>query len=567
MGVTARLPLPRRLKTAAILTVVCLTLGFLVSYAATRLRWQGAYSMTLHLQALTQFERPGNFPLRLFWLGSLFAGSCCSLGALVYRGSGRAVPDLHGSARWAGWPEICRAGLLGAGLYVGGYRRRNRLYHLRDDGETHLLTFAPTRSGKGVSIILPTLLTNEDKSFFVFDIKGENYALSSRWREKAGNRIVKLEPAGAESHRYNPLDEIVWGSPTAIKDIQNLATILTDSGKKARDSHWEDKAREALTGLIIYTLEDPDRERTLHAVGSLLTDPERDQEETLEQLVEDCEHAEARKHLASLRHTPEKERGSIISTLHKTFELFADPLIRQNTAESDFSLDELVDGPAPMTMYFVVQPNDLDRLSSLCRIFITQLLNRLVHGMTFEGGRAQRRRRHSLVLMLDEFAAMKNLPAFESSLAFIAGYGVRAHLIVQDLDQIIKHYGRENGILGNCSIRIAFAPNTNVTADYLSKELGNQTVVREKISTSGREWSLKDSRSSSMDEVSRPLLTPDEARRLKPIAVDGGEEPGGECLIMREGHYPIRGTRVLFFQNPVFLARSRMEPAKIVHQE
>ena len=558
----------RRVRTALVVLVPCLVLSFLFSLGAVRLRWSSAHGPGTHLAHLLDPARPGDLPRRLFVLSFLLSGSFACLCALVHRGEGRPVPDLHGSARWATWEEIRRSGLLdGRGLHVGGYRHRGRLHHLRDESDTHLLTFAPTRSGKGVSIILPSLLTNPEKSFFVFDIKGENHALSSGWREKAGNRVIKLEPASPDSHRYNPLDEISWKSPRAIRDIQNLAGILTHTGASSRERHWEDKAREALTGLLIHALEDPERSRTLHAVGRRLVDPERDEEETLAGLVDACLDEEGRAMLAALLHTPERERGSILSTLRKCFELFADPVLRDNTSESDFSIGDLVDGEAPVTLYFVVQPDDLDRLGPLCRIFLTQLLNRLISGLVFHRGRGVGPGRHPLVLMLDEFASMKGIPAFESALAYMAGYGVRAHLIVQDLDQITRLYGRNCGILGNCSTRIAFAPNTNATAEYLSRALGTRTVVRSRVSSSGREWSLRSSRSLSVDEVARPLLTPEETMRLRPIDTTHPDEPGGQTLILREGRHPILGTRVLYFRDPELAARSRIPPAGVVRRE
>ena len=138
---------------------------------------------------------------------------------------------------------------------------------------------------------------------------------------------------------------------------------------------------------------------------------------------------------------------------------------------------------------------------------------------------------------------------------------------MQDLDQINRIYGRDSSILGNCATHIAFAPNTNATAEYLSRALGTRTVVRTRISTSGKEWSLGSSRSVSSDEVSRPLLTPDETRRLAPIDLSRPEDPGGRTLILREGQRPILGTRILYFRNPVLSARSRLPAARVARPD
>ena len=552
----------QRLMVATAVIGAAAAVGFVVSYYAAAHRWSGAYGPMTHIRILSDVGSAENHPLEVFAAVSLTLLAFGALATLTYRGSSKAVPDLHGSARWTTWREIRKDGLLGSGLHLGGFRHRGRVHHLRDDSNTHLLTFAPTRSGKGVSIIIPTLLTNHEKSFFVLDIKGENHALSSGWRESAGNRIIRLAFADHESHRYNPLDEIEWGSDTAIKEVQNLAGILTSTGKLSHDSHWADKAREALTGLLIHTLEDRTREQSLHAVGNLLVDPDKDLEETLNGLVEGCRHPEGKQLVTALRNTPTREQGSIISSLRKSFELFADPIVRRNTSDSDFRIADLVDGEEPTSLYFVIEPNDLDRLAPLARVFLTQLISRLAHGMAFRAGQGVSRHKHPLVLLLDEFASLQSMPVVEHAIAFMAGYGIRAHIIVQDLDQITKHYGRENGIIGNCATRIAFAPNNTNTAEHLSKSLGNRTVVRTRTSTSGKEWSLSSSRSGSIEETGRPLMTGDEIRRLAPMA-RAGPDPGGEILILREGKYPIKGTRTPFFRNPAFLERSRMAPARI----
>ena len=180
--------------------------------------------------------------------------------------------------------------------------------------------------------------------------------------------------------------------------------------------------------------------------------------------------------------------------------------------------------------------------------------------MEFESGSSRQKNKHELVLMLDEFASMRYMPIIEEGLAYIAGYGVRAYLIVQDLDQITKYYGKENGVIGNCHTQIAFAPNSNQTAMYLSQQLGKKTIVRRKIS---RSTGKSRSKSISIDELGRDLLTAEETRRLKPIDLESKTLEGGETLIMRSGEYPIKGTRILYFRNETFSARSKMPPARI----
>jgi type IV secretion system protein VirD4 len=87
-------------------------------------------------------------------------------------------------------------------------------------------------------------------------------------------------------------------------------------------------------------------------------------------------------------------------------------------------------------------------------------------------------RRHQVLMMLDEFPALGRLDFFETSLAFMAGYGVRADRIAQSLNQIDKAYGEHNSILDNCHVRVAFSTNDERTARRISDSLGGATGQR-----------------------------------------------------------------------------------------
>lgn len=557
----------KKLVIVAIVGVTAFAAAWFGSYYAVKSRRNlETYTMQEHLVTLqTSKQTKEKFALKIFMSSGMGVMVLPMLMAVAKAASGNTIKDLHGSARWAKFDDIKKTNLLdGKGVYVGGYKNSKELLHLRDESNTHVLAFAPTRSGKGVALILPTLLTNHEKSFFVYDIKGENYALTSGWRATAGNTIYKFEPASFESHRYNPLDEIKYGSPSFTKDVQTLADILHSSGdgKGKAEDHWTSKARELSTALIIYTLEDSSRDSTLYYIGNLLTDPEEDLEGTIENLVETCRHRDAKNILVKLRNTPDKERGSIISTFARAFELYSDPIIRRNTETSDFKISDLVNGASPTSLYFIIQPNDLSRLSNIARIFVTQMLNKLIHGMEFEEGTSKQKNAHQLILMLDEFASMKYMPVIEEGLAFIAGYGVRAYIIVQDIEQIYKYYTRENSILGNCHTQISYAPNNNATKRHVSEQLGKMTIIQKKItkSSGGGKGS---STSRSTQEVGRELLTPEEAGRLKMISLEEKGKEGGETLIMQSGNYPIKGTRVLYFLNDTLSARSKVPAIKI----
>jgi type IV secretion system protein VirD4 len=181
----------------------------------------------------------------------------------------------YGSARWVETGELRRAGLLGPdGVLLGRWRGK----YLRHDGPEHVLCFAPTRSGKGVGLVVPTLLTWPGAAI-VHDIKGENWALTAGWRARFG-RVLLFDPTNAASAAYNPLLEVRRGE-WEVRDVQNIADVLVDpEGALERRNHWEKTSHSLLVGAILHVLyAEPDK--TLAGVASFLSDPGRPIETTL----------------------------------------------------------------------------------------------------------------------------------------------------------------------------------------------------------------------------------------------------------------------------------------------
>src|SRR5262249_12794078 len=143
--------------------------------------------------------------------------------------------DLHGSARWASPVDIETTGLIDApqGVYVGGWHDRaaGRLHYLRHDGPEHVLAFAPTRSGKGVGLVIPTLLAWSE-SAVIYDIKGENWAKTAGFRAQCGHLCFKFSPVEqGNGSRFNPLAEVRIGTPRDVSDAQNIAKIIVRTGE------------------------------------------------------------------------------------------------------------------------------------------------------------------------------------------------------------------------------------------------------------------------------------------------------------------------------------------------
>ena len=473
---------------------------------------------------------------------------------------------LHGSARWARRADIAAAGLLSqTGVVVGGWRRAGRTVTLRHDGPEHVLAFAPTRSGKGVGLVLPTLLS-WPHSALVLDIKGENHALSAGWRASIGQRVLRFDPSATHgSHRFNPLAEIRLGSDREIADTQNVAAIIIDPDGKGLYDFWMKSGFAWLTAATLHVLyrvrDDTGRTASLVDVGRHLAAADDGGMEAMLAGMRDYDHGRpavndlVRQAARTMIDRAPAERSGVHSSALTELDLYRDPIVAANIAVSDFALADLMGGENPATLYLVVPPSDIDRLRPLLRVVLNLFLRRL----TGETGVAADRpgHNHRLLLMLDEFAALGKLEIFERALAFMAGYDLKCFIIVQDIAQLRKAYGAEESIFSNCHIRIAHAPNRVETARMLSEMTGKTTVVQKKRARSHRALEWAGSLSDSLAATGRPLLTADECMQLPGLRA-GRRAIAGDMLIFPAGFPPIHGRQALFFQDKVLAARARI---------
>lgn len=510
---------------------------------------------------------------------------------LLTRNLQKVTPDLHGTAHWMPGEEIKKSGLIGAGegVYIGGWtevRKRLRIFkanivhYLRHNGPEHVMAIAPTRSGKGVGLVLPTLLSWA-QSVVVYDIKGEAWALTAGWRRSIGQIALRFDPADTTGTgvKYNPLDEVRLGSELEVGDVQNLVTMIVDPDGKGLNDHWAKTGHALLVGAVLHVMY-AERKKTLAGVAEFLSDPSRTFEDTLSMMLETQHdpqgvnnwtdsageptlvHPVVAASARDMLNKAENERSGVLSTAMSFLTLFRDPIVAMNTSCSEFKIRDLMNHEVPVSLYLVVRPSNADRLKPLTRLILNQIVRGLTEKMEFKGGRSVAGFKHRLLLLIDEFPSLGKLEIFEQALAFIAGYGMKAYLIIQDIAQLQKHYGREESITSNCHIRIAFAPNRFETGKWLSDMVGTTTVVKNTYSYSGkRSKNAMDSISSQVNEVARPLLTPDEVMRLRAPTKDaqGNITDAGEMLIFQAGYAPIKGTQILYFLDPTFNERSLIE--------
>ena len=503
---------------------------------------------------------PVYFPLIFFWWwyaydayapsifleGGIIAASggfisiTAAIAISVMRAREEREAATYGSARWATTKEIKSAQLMNpSGVVLGKFDNN----YLRHDGPEHVLCFAPTRSGKGVGLVVPSLLTWPG-SVIVHDIKGENWSLTSRFRAGFG-RVLLFDPTNLNSNAYNPLLEIRRG-PSEIRDVQNIADVLVDpEGSLDRRNHWEKTSHSLLVGAILHVLY-AEANKSLAGVANFLSDPTRDIKSTLDLMMrtphlgQDKPHPVVASAARELKNKSDNECSGVLSTAMSFLGLYRDPIVAEVTSQCDWRIADLTSNDRPTTLYIVIPPSDISRTKPLIRLMLNQIGRRLTEDLE------EKNKRHRLLLMLDEFPALGRLDFFERALAFMAGYGIKAFLIAQSLNQIEKAYGANNSILDNCHVRVSFATNDERTAKRVSDALGMATEIRAMKNYAGHRLSpwlghLMVSRS----ETARPLLTPGEIMQLSP----------DDEIVMVSGTRPIRAKKARYYEDAYLIER------------
>ena len=530
------------------------------------------YDQALGTPWFAAFKMPIYYPWRLFewWYAyeayapSIFmrGGAIAASGELIgivvavagslWRARQSKNVTTYGSARWANDSDVVKADLLNSsGVFLGKWKEN----YLRHDGPEHVMAFAPTRSGKGVGLVVPTLLSWTG-SAVIHDIKGENWQLTAGWRSTFSHCLL-FDPTNPLSARYNPLLEVRKGA-REVRDVQNIADILVDpEGSLERRSHWEKTGHALLVGVILHVLY-AEEEKTLARVAAFLSDPACSFERSLKIMMttnhlgaadDPKVHPVVAQAARELLNKSENERSGVLSTAMSFLGLYRDPTVAHVTSACDWRIADLIDADNPVSLYLVVPPSDISRTKPLVRLILNQIGRRLTEDLES----ATAGKRHKLLMMLDEFPALGRLDFFESALAFMAGYGVRAYLIAQSLNQIEKAYGANNSILDNCHVRVAFAANDERTAKRISDALGTATELRAQKNYAGHRlapWLAHVM--VSRQETARPLLTPGEVMQL----------PEDEAIALVAGVAPIRAQKLKYFADDNF-AQRRLPPPPI----
>lgn len=535
-----------------IATVMALWAAGALFFALNKSLPHGVTPMTWLTYAHFYWHQPDQRQVLLVSLIVPAAFALFPLGALLAWLGGKD-PELHGSARFATPADVRQAGLMGTkGIIVGKLNGR----FLQFPGQQFCLLAAPTRSGKGVSFVIPNLL-NWPGSCVVLDIKLENFLLTSGYRAQHKQKVFLFNPYAEDgrTHRWNPLDGISRDPNLRVGDLLTLAASLYPANPGDKDAFWADSAKNLFLGLALMVMETLDMPTTLGEILRQSSGKGRGLKEYLTDLINarnaiespfsgDCVDA-----LNRFLGASDNTLANIVSSFTAPLVIFANPLVDAATSASDFDIGRVRDDK--MTVYIGIQPNRLADASLLINVLFSQLININTRALPSADGHATQ-----CLLILDEFPALGKIAVIARANAFIAGYGLRLLTIVQSLAQLEAVYGQNDArtLVTNHAMQILFTPREQRDANAYSEMLGYYTV---KSTSTGRSTNrglgAGGSSSENISDQRRALLMPQE---LKALSDD-------EQIIVLENSLPIRSQKAKFFRERAFVDRLREISARL----
>lgn len=450
---------------------------------------------------------------------------------------------LHGGARWASRADQAAAGLRSReGILLG----RTATGLLISGGADHVMLYAPTRTGKGVGVVIPNLLAWPG-SVVVLDIKRENYEATAGFRAAAGQRVLLFDPLALDGRttRFNPLGHIDRTSTMAVMDELQRMSVMLFPGHDHADPFWSEAARTGFIGVGAYVAETPDLPFSLGEIFRQLTRgdartrlPEviKARSQTDAPLSAGCVSA-----LSDFCGSSENTFASIRQTITSRMGLWINPTVDAATAASDFDLRDLRQGG--LSLYLGASPDNMLRVAPLYSLLFQQLVDLNSRRLFGPGDRP-------VLVLLDEFARLGRAPVLAHAFSYLAGYGFRLLPVIQSPSQLRAIYGPDvaDEIMTNCGIEVVFAPKELKVAQELSERLGYTTVTSKSRSRpmglgSGR-------RSTTASDQRRALMLPQELMQL----------PAGTLIILKASVPPTRASKIVFYRDKRFTRRQRPAP-------
>jgi len=502
----------------------------------------------------------------LIALGVLMAPTMLAVfvtGPVMVAGGGSARG--YGERAWASLADVERAQLLPSsadrapsGRVLGKFKGRLLIY----EGDEHAIVVGASRSGKGAGHVIPTLIC-WPQSVLAYDRKGELWHITADYR-KTFSHVFKFEPTDPDTVRWNPLFEVRKGV-REIADVQNVVGILVDPlGLKAGDlSFWDQSASDFFTAVILHVLyAEPDANKNLAQVRRLLIDIDATlwaMQNTIHRQRPDLHAPDglargadgepiAEVHPAvllgakTLESMDVRVRANVLATCRSSLSLWADPLVEYATGWSDFVIGDLVCSEAPVTFYITTPQAHADRLAFLVRIFMRQSINGLMEELHYDS--RGRRKRHRLLMLLDEFPKLGGLPFLENALGEMAGYGITAHLICQSFNDVFSKYGDRTSLFDNMHITATFATSEPNSIKKVIERAGKSIEMRESFSNPRTLFS-RANRTVSLGEQQRYILSEEDVRG----------QPVDEQFLFVNNAKPIIAKKIRYWKEPYFAKR------------
>lgn len=458
---------------------------------------------------------------------------------------------LFGAAGWATSMDIRNAGLRApAGIVIGRTGSKPLVF----GGSEHVLLHAPTRTGKGVGVVIPNLLTWQG-SCVVLDVKQENWTASAGYRFDCGQAVYLFDPLNAEGRtaRYNPLGHIDRGdSELALDELQKIAVMLFPTPLQS-DPFWSEAARTGFIGVASLVAEIPELPFTIGEVFRQLTT--EDPRQSLVDLMADRRSsgfpvtAGCASAINDFTSTAEKTFASVKQTITARLALWLNPRVDAATSSSDFDLRTL--RSYPISIYLGVSPADVSRVSTLYSLLTQQIIDLNTRALP-----DPQREPVQVLMVLDEFARLGRAEGLAHAFAYVAGYGLRMLAVLQSPAQLRAIYGPDlaDEIVANCAVEVAFAPKEIKVAQELSDRLGAYTYAgRSRSRPAGLS---KGDRSVTISDQKRPLMLAQELIAL----------PADVLLVLKAGVPPILARKLRFFEHTEFSRRYRPTPAVTLHK-
>ncbi|MBD5404322.1 MAG: type IV secretory system conjugative DNA transfer family protein [Treponema sp.] len=508
---------------------------------------------------------------------------------------------IYGTARWARIKDLKELGHLQRYGVVCGELEKASVYskinpqkgnlvlHLRKSlvtqkahvaplichsGATNTWMIAPTRSGKGVSTIIPTCLNygipyykskasgeiSGRGSIVVFDPKGENFEASAGYREQF-SVVIPFRPldSNGETAHYNPINEIPDDPTTAFSWADMIGENFFSAEKAGGDetsSYFNNRARDIFTAVVLhvrFSKQIPWKEKNMSTVLKKFSqkDDDADEEidedaaegsdELLDELIHDDHGDPLINELISnsakrAQKQPPKERGSTYSTIFSKISLFQDPLIAASTAYSDFSVDDFINSKNGISLYLIVPYNHITRIAPVFRMLINFMIKKFSDGTTNANSV---KLKNPCLFLLDEFPVLGYFPEIAKNMGILAGYGVTFFIVSQSINQIVDVYGENHPFLDHCKTKIIYAPGNIKDARMISESIGNRSVLIDNISSN---MASASGANLSSQEVSVSLVNPDELTKLE----------FSRCIVLLEGKPPYKGKKVVYYEDPRF---------------